>query len=179
MALAETLPMRRALLLLTVLPLYSPAACTDRTWKPGWSSTYEGTIGPYPVRFELMQADGNVTGYYFYAAQLKDIRLTGTIAGAGQIRLQELGSDGKPAAEISGDFPEKDPQGKLAGNLTCDIMIGTWQKSDGSDRLPVFLRMVASIFDPHGHRYQVAGATDDEPINRAAAQFRKAVADRN
>jgi hypothetical protein len=169
--------MRNVLLLLTLLPLSSPAACTDQTWNPGWSWTYDGTVGPYRVRFELMQTNGHVTGYYFYTSQLKDIRLTGTIADEQQIRLQELGPDGKPEAEIRGEFPDQDPQGKLKGNLACDIITGTWQKADGSNKLPVFLRTRGSLPDPHGHRYQVAGANDDETINRAAERFQKAVLD--
>lgn len=169
--------MRNALLLLTLLPLSSLAVCTDQIWKPGWSWTYDGAVGPYRVRFEVSLTDGNVTGYYFYASQLKDIRLTGTITDGKQIRLEELGTDGRPEAEISGEFADKDPQGKLKGNLTCDIIIGTRQKVDRSNTLSVFLRAIGNLPDPHGHRYQVAGANDDEAINHAAERFRKAVTD--
>ena len=169
--------MRSALLFLILLPVSSRAVCTDQIWKPGWSWTYDGVVGPNRVRFELMQTDGNVTGYYFYASQLKEIRLTGTIADGKQIRLQESGINGEPEAEINGEFAEKDPRGQLKGQLTCDIIVGTWKKADGSEKLPIFLRTIVSLPDPHGHRYRVAGANDDETINRAAERFRKAVMD--
>jgi hypothetical protein len=163
------------LLLLLLLPVCSSALCTDQNWKPGWSWTYDGTVGPHRVRFELARTGGNVTGYYFYASQLKDIRLTGTIGDDKQIRLLELGNEGQPEAKVSGEFPDKDPQGKLLGNLTCDIITGTWQRPDGSDTMPVFLRSVASVSGPQGHRYRIAGADDDETINHAAETFRKAI----
>jgi hypothetical protein len=124
-----------------------------------------------------MQMDGNVTGYYFYASQLKDIRLTGTIADGKRIELRELGTGGGTEAEISGEFPDKDPQGKVKGNLTCDVITGRWRKADRSKELPLFLRTTVSLPDPHGHRYEVAGAKDDETINRAAEKFRKAAMD--
>lgn len=103
------------LALLALLPLTSRAVCTDQIWKSGWSWTYDGTIGPYRVRFELTRTNGNVTGYYFYASQRKDIRLTGAIVDEKRIDLQELGNDGKTQAIIDGQFPDKDPQGKLRG----------------------------------------------------------------
>ncbi len=162
---------------MSLLPLACSAVCTDEIWKPGWSWTYDGTIGPYRVRFELLETDGNISGYYFYASQLKDIRVTGTITDGKRIDLQELGTGGEPEAELSGEFPEKDPQGRVKGSLTCDIITGTWQKNDGSNKLPLFLRTVGFVPDPHGNRYKVAGANDDEKINRAAERFRKAVID--
>ncbi len=167
--------MRNALLLFFLLPFTCPAACTDQTGNKGSSSTYNGTISSYPVRFELAQTNGKVSGYYFYVSQLKDIRLTGTIVDGKQVQLHELGADGKPEAEINGEFPDEDPQGKLKGPLGCDIITGTWQNADGSKKLPLFLRTIASAPDSHGHRYEVAGANDDETINRAAVRFRKAV----
>ncbi|MBV8865070.1 MAG: hypothetical protein JO210_06680 [Acidobacteriaceae bacterium] len=175
MSVDEISPIRIALAVVTLLPIASPAVCTDQTWKPEWSWTYDGTIGPYRVRFELLEARGSVTGYYFYASQLKDIRLFGTIADGRRIELQGLATGGEPEAEISGEFLDKDPQGGLKGNLTCDIIIGTWHNTDGSSKLPVSLRTIASIPNPHGHGYEVAGASDDERINRAAERFRQAV----
>ena len=175
MSVDEISPIRIALAVITLLPIASPAVCADQTWKPEWSWTYDGTIGPYRVRFELLEARGSVTGYYFYASQLKDIRLFGTIADGRRIELQGLATGGEPEAEISGEFLDKDPQGRLKGNLTCDIIIGTWHNTDGSSKLPVSLRTIASIPNPHGHGYEVAGASDDERINRAAERFRQAV----
>ncbi|SRR5581483_1752759 len=167
--------MRNIFLLLTLLPLSSLAVCPDRIWQSGWSWTYDGTVGPYRARFELTQRDGNVTGYYFYVSHLKDIRLIGTITDSKQIRLEELDAAGQPVAEISGEFQDKDPRGKLQGDLTCDIIAGSWQNADGSKKLPVYLRFAGGLPDPHGHRYEVAGADDDEAIDRAAERFRKAV----
>ncbi len=164
-----------ALAFFALLPLSGRAVCTDQIWKPGWSSTYDGTIGPYRVRFEIAQTGGQITGYYFYVSQLKDIRLKGAVADGKQIFLQELDAEGRPEAEIRGAFAEKDPRAQLSGDLTCDIITGVWRKGDGSADLPVFLRMIASLPDPHGRRYEVAGASDDETINRAAETFRKAV----
>lgn len=167
------------------------AACTERTLTPGWLWNYEGTVGDHRVRLTLTLEDGALSGVYFYATQLKDIRLAGSISNGDHLTLNELDAAGRITARFEGEFPERDPRGKLSGALTCDVITGFWQRVSGSNTsqpgtragvvsaaksLPLFLEMTDGTSGTLSHRYSPAGASDDAPIDRNALRFWRAVA---
>lgn len=161
------------LLLALLLPADAFAACTMK--EPRWLWNYDGAIGDgdkYPVRMTLIFNGEEVNGLYFYASQLRDIFLQGTIQNGTDIVLDELDSKGKVKARFEGKFVERDPRGKFgSSNLACEVMVGFWQKIDSSDRLPVYLSMSNGTMGGLTARYVTAGASDDELIHRNAYRF--------
>ena len=85
------------------------AACTKV--QPGWLWNYEGHIaGQHRIRMTLVFGQGEITGVYFYASQLKDIALRGRMLDATRVMLEELDAAGQPTARFEAEFPETAPQ---------------------------------------------------------------------
>ena len=179
---------RRALRTIAVLALLgASAAPAAAQCKPGgggppfdgdWLNHYEGTInGTLRIRMTLSMRPDRVDGVYFYASQLKDIRVAGHVATDGKtIQLDELGPNGQPSARFEGEFAAKDPQGHFGSSpLTCEVIVGTWRAEGSSKALPVYLVSESSSGGTLAHQYEVAGVTDDEVVHRGARAFWDAV----
>lgn len=171
------LPLLLLLLGASFLPLTAGAVC--QRIEPGRLWNYEGTIdGKYRVRMTLVFGASQVDGVYFYANQLRDIRLRGKVIDGRQIVLDELDGAGNATARFSGTFPERDPGTRYGDSpLECDVIAGTWRKADDAKGtgLPVYLYSESSTAGSLRHRYGVIGAADDEVVNRNAQAFWKAV----
>lgn len=167
-----------------VLPLNLFGACTDSSLQPGWLWDYDGAIGgDLRVRMTLQLEGDRLRGVYFYASQLKDIQLSGRLIGGERVELDELDASGKPAARFEGVFVSKktsngdddDDIGDFHAVDGCETLQGTWKKAGSTDVLPFSLSMQGGIIAELDHRYETAGAKDNEVIHRAAAQFQSAV----
>jgi len=165
--------------LLALMPSVAKAVCTDKDFDKGWLTNYEGTIGPQNrVRLTLTQTKSELTGVYFYVSQLKDIRIEGRVAD-GHITLDEVDPTGKTTAQFEGQFQDHDPNGKLKGELGCEIIVGIWHRLNSTETLPVFLSETSATTGTLDHRYRDAGAEDDKVVHRAVLRFWKAVTEDN
>lgn len=136
------------------------AVCTVKQLTAGWLWNYSGTIGQNDgIRLTFTRAQDAVTGVYFHASDMKDIRVSGSISrdqrlDLGDFRLQ---------------FVEHDPHGKFPGVLRCQVLSGYWQK------LPVYLSLESGRAGTLDHMYAIAGSKDDAVVNRSALRFWQAV----
>jgi hypothetical protein len=100
-------------------------ACTtnDKQWL--WN--YSGSIAEkYRIGMTLVLAGSTVSGSYFYASQLADIRLRGRIAQGTDIVLDELDAADKVVARFEGRFLTSDPSGRYQGDkLECEIILNS------------------------------------------------------
>ena len=162
-------------LLPALLSASASAACIKS--ESDWLWNYDGTIGDgYRVRVTLVFRGEQVDGLYFYASQLRDIALRGTIRNGTDIVLDELDNQGNITARFEGKFPEHDPRGRFGNSkLECETIIGFWQKLDSPKRLPVYLSMESGTAGTLTNRYLPAGADDDQLIHRNAYRFWESV----
>lgn len=174
---------RQSLAVLTLLAaslapaVTAPAAAACISMESGWVWNYQGTIGDrYRVRMALVFNDGALSGVYAYATQLADIRLRGRLESGSRLVLDELSPSGAVTAQFVGTFPERDPRGQFGSSpLQCEVITGTWKKSEGGQPLPFHLSLDAGSAGSLEHRYEAAGATDDAVVDRKAAAFWNAV----
>ncbi|HPU80622.1 hypothetical protein [Accumulibacter sp.] len=166
---------RVPLLAFLLLPMLANGACTTNDTQ--WLWNYSGSIGEkYRIGMTLVLAGSAVSGSYFYASQLADIRLRGRIAHGTDIVLDELDAADKVVARFVGRFLTSDPSGRYQGDkLECEIITGTWHKLDANEGLPVRLTLENGTAGSLANRYAVAGATDDERVHRQALRFWHAV----
>lgn len=161
------------LLLVLLLPAGSFAVCIKS--EPNWLWNYEGAIGEgdgYRVRATLIFNGEQVSGLYFYASQLRDIKIQGVVKNGTDITLDELDVQDKVTARFEGRFVESDPRGKFRGSkLECEVIVGFWQKQGSADRMPIYLSMESGTAGSLTNRYINAGADDDELIHRNARRF--------
>lgn len=157
------------------LPVVAGAACT--MVQPGSLWNYEGTIaGKHRVRMTLVFGEQEVTGVYYYASSLQDIRLRGRRVDATHLVLDELDAAGRTTARFETTFPVRDPGGRYGDSeLQCEVIAGTWRKAGSDSGLPVYLAMEGSTSGSLAHRYGAIGVADDEVVNRGAQRFWKAV----
>lgn len=142
----------------------------------GGLTIYSGTVGKAAVRVALHLANGPIEGRYAYAVSTTDIPLRGSHDAAGKnLKLTESDAGGRPAATFAGTFLDTDPQFANGSRLNCEVVTGTWTPANGKAPLHFRLSEDSSTSADFGHLYDVAGANGDEPVNRAAAAFRKAV----
>lgn len=160
---------------LALLPLAAFAVCLDNDPDVGWD--YEGSLADkYRIRMTLVFEGSSVTGSYFYASQLKDIKLRGSITDGRAIVLEELDAAGKVSARFTGNFVDVDPKGKFpGGKLACESIVGSWQKVGAKESLALYASMEGSTSGDQNHRYAVAGADDDKLVERNAQRFWQAV----
>ena len=159
-------------------PLLADAAC-NRV-EPGKLWNYEGTVGgKYRVRMTLVFQDGGrLGGVYYYASQLRDIRLRGAVTGGKDVTLEELDSSGNVTARFIGTFPERDPGTRYGDSpLECEVIVATWRKADDTagPGLPVYLFSESATSGSLQHRYGAIGVADDEVVHRRSQAFWKAV----
>lgn len=157
------------------LPGSAAAACIKN--EPDWLNNYDGSIGDrYQIRMTLVISDDKVTGLYFYASQMKDIALKGTITNGTTIVLDEIDTAGRVAARFEGKFLDSDPSSKFGNSkLECEVIVGTWQRIDSTQSMPVYLSFANSTAGSLTNRYAVAGAEDDNSVNRNVYRFWNAV----
>lgn len=166
---------------LTVLSLWllasvqAWAACTKV--QPGWLWNYEGHIaGQHRIRMTLVFGQGEITGVYFYASQLKDIALRGRMLDATRVVLEELDAAGQPTARFEAEFPEAAPQSKFGSSpLQCEVIRGTWRRIGADAALPVLLEMEGGTAGSVKSRYGAIGVRDAETLHRNAQAFWRAV----
>jgi hypothetical protein len=159
-----------------IMPSLVKAACTEKDLQPGWLWNYDGTIGDkYRVRLTLTASQGEVSGVYFYATQLKDIRIGGRIAD-GHLELNEFDPEGGITARFEGEFPDHDPHGGFKGALRCEVITGSWHKEGAAEKLPLYLSQESGTSGTLAHRYAVAGAQDDDLAHRGALRYWQAIA---
>ena len=151
------------------------AACTKV--QPGWLWNYEGHIaGQHRIRMTLVFGQGEITGVYFYASQLKDIALRGRMLDATRVVLEELDAAGQPTARFEAEFPEAAPQSRFGSSaLQCEVILGTWRKVGGDTALPVLLEMDGGTAGSVKSRYGAIGVRDAETLHRNAQAFWRAV----
>jgi hypothetical protein len=138
-------------------------------------SRYDGTVGRFRVRMTLALDGGAVTGIYFYASQLKDINVRGTIIAGSKLVLDEVDSADKVVARFDGTFPTSDPEHHFAGPLQCEVITGMWHKTDSNEELPFYLTLTDAIAGDLHHQYASAGVENDDVVNRGAWRFWDAV----
>ena len=166
---------------LTVLSLWllasvqAWASCTKV--QPGWLWNYEGHIaGQHRIRMTLVFGQGEITGVYFYASQLKDIALRGRMLDATRVVLEELDAAGQPTARFEAEFPEAAPQSKFGSSpLQCEVIRGTWRKIGTDTALPVLLEMDGGTAGSVKSRYGAIGVRDAETLHRNSQAFWRAV----
>ena len=118
---------------------------------------------------------GSVTGIYFYASQLKDINLRGTIINGSELVLNEMDAANRVIARFEGNFPTSDPEHHFNGSLQCEVITGIWRKTDSKEELPFYLSLTDAISGDLTHQYVGKGASDDDVINQGAQRFWNAV----
>ncbi len=163
------------LCLCLLLPAVAMAVCLEES--PPGLRNYDGTIGDkYRIRMSLALNRKEVNGLYFYVKQLKDIKLSGHIQDGKRIVLDEIDATGKVTARFEGEFASHDPRNQFAGDqLGCEVIVGTWRQQNAATALPLYLSSESISGGSLAHRYEVAGADDDEAVNRQAVKFWTAV----
>ena len=139
---------------------------------------YDGVIGEnYRVKVALAVVDGKVDGTYFYTTQLKDIAIKGNIVDGKKLVLDEIDSAGQNTGYFEGEFAEQDPLGKFGtSKLQCEVITDNWHSQDNPlKKLPFYLALQSESDSKLNHRYQIAGAEDDQHINQIAQHFWESV----
>lgn len=144
---------------------------------------YTGTLGG-GLRIGMgltFGTDGcSVEGTYFYTKYGRDIRLVGELTNR-LVTLRELGADGTVTAKFTGEFPARDPQGRYGtSQLAREVLIGTWQRSDGADKRTFEVSLDHIWFRrPGENRYANSGFDDDAAVEEFVRRFRAAVLKRD
>ena len=149
-----------------------PNQCADYRGKLGDNSEF-GDLSK--IGMSLFVADKDLNGTYFHEERLKDISLAGSYESDRDINLVEFDSSGKANGTFKLRFVESDPSRKSDRPLTGDVLKGTWTHGPGHRTFPVFLSLVAMRPGKCLPRYHVAGASDDEIVERNIQAFYFAV----
>jgi hypothetical protein len=169
--------MKLSFLLLAVSAFWTPVTSAFGTCigDSSFLMNYNGMIGDkYKVRVTITIIGDKVEGVYFYATQLKDIPLKGTIVDGRNITMDELDDAGNITGKFEGEFPERDPRGKFGSSkLQCDVMVGYWYRSDKPNiKLPFYLSEESRTGGTLKNRY---GASNDDLIHHNAKRFWEAI----
>lgn len=158
----------------SVSPTASAACKRD---EPGYVWNYDGDIGgKYRARMSLVFRGRALEGVYFYANQLRDIRLRGRIDEDGQrVLLEELNPDGSVNARFEGEFPLRWPARYGESELQCDVITGRWTRAGAAESQPFFFASESATAGSLKHRYGAIGVRDDEVVHRGAARFWRAI----
>ncbi|MBF0507605.1 MAG: hypothetical protein HQK57_01605 [Deltaproteobacteria bacterium] len=84
-----------------------------------------GKIGEFPISASMDRKEKDLSGWYFYHSQAKQIRLEGHIDGHGTFRLEETINYKKT--------------GSFEGSVTQGRWAGTWRKTIDAAPLPFYL----------------------------------------
>jgi len=152
------------------------AAACERN-EPGYVWNYDGEIGgKYRARMSLVFSGPALEGVYFYASQLRDIRLRGRIDEDGQrVLLEELNPDGSVNARFEGEFPTRWPARYGESELQCEVITGRWSRTGAAGSQPFFFASESATAGSLKHRYGAIGVRDDEVVHRGAARFWRAL----
>ena len=90
------------------------------------AKTFLGFLSDKRVELNLTRDGNNLSGTYKYEKVGKDLKLSGTIDGAGNFTLQETDQAGNKTGEWKGNWKEVDGKVTLAG---------TWKSPKGGDAL--------------------------------------------
>jgi hypothetical protein len=170
--------LRIAIFLLSIgLALIAPAPYANAQLKPGTCFDYRGTLGQATkIGMSLYAQDQQLKGSYFYKTHLEDILLTGRYTAARDISLTEKGKGGEIRGTFVMHFAENDPQFKTSEPLQAEVLVGKWISADGGLSYPVHLKMVQNCPLPRQTRYAVAGARNDEAVEKNVQAFYNAIA---
>jgi hypothetical protein len=159
------------------LALFFLATASQAQMKSGSCLDYSGTLGKATkIGMSLYAQDRLVKGSYFYKTQLKDIPLSGTyMAATRDISLTETGRGGEARGTFVLHFVESDPSFKRNEPLQAEVLVGKWTSADGKLTYPVHLKMEQNCSLPGQRRYAVAGAKNDEAVEKNAQAFYNAV----
>lgn len=157
----------------------SPAAQPASPVAPTEVHEYTGTLGD-GLRIGMgltFHADGRtVEGTYFYNKYGQNIRLAGERTNR-LVTLREFNAQGEVTALFTAEFPARDPQSRYGTNqLQREVLVGTWQRSDGSGKRPFEVSLDHIwVRRPGENRYANAGFEDDAVVEEFARRFRGAV----
>ncbi len=108
-----------------------------------------GKVGRAPVLLMLQQKDGDLSGWYLYLRQAKQIRLEGHIDSKGTFQLAEYaGSDNRKT-------------GSFEGAAQQDGWRGIWRKAGGGPALPFTLRQNRSSAEAFDGAFRCSARTTD------------------
>ncbi|VVD98093.1 hypothetical protein PAN31108_01980 [Pandoraea anhela] len=142
--------------------------------------TYSGQLGERnPLRLVLRPTSGGkLEGRYANASSQSDTQLTGKIDNKSHLHLTEVDAGGMPRAIFDGEFAAADDVNRQQGaSSACEVISGQWKDLRSGRTVPFELSLASIQTGKIDHLYAVAGANDDELVNRAATQFRKGVLD--
>jgi hypothetical protein len=142
----------------------------------GSCNEYRGTLGgKIQIGMSLYAKDQSLQGSYFYKNHLTDIPLTGRYTTARDISLTEIDSANHSKGTFLLHFAESDPHFKTATPLQAEVLQGKWISSDGKTSYPVYLQVEHNCTLPGKSRYAIAGATNDDLVEKNAQGFYNAV----
>jgi hypothetical protein len=161
-------------LLICITFLVSPAIHAQL--KSGSCHEYRGTLGNnVEIGLSLYGKGQELEGLYFYKKHFKDISLAGRYTAPRDISLAETDSTNKLRGTFLLHFPEHDPHFQTIEPLQAEILRGKWVNEDGKTTYDVYLQLDHECSPPGQSRYAVAGATNDEVVEKNAQAFYHAV----
>jgi hypothetical protein len=161
---------------LLISALFFQAANAQAQLKPGACFDYKGRLGKSTrIGMTLYAEDRQLKGSYFYQTHMEDIPLTGRYTALREISLTEIGKRGEIRGTFVLRFAENDPQFKSNEPLQAEVLVGNWTSADGTLTYPVHLQMEQNCSLPGQARYAVAGAKNDEIVEKNAQGFYDAI----
>ena len=158
------------------LSLFVQVTVVQGQLKSGWCLDYGGTLGKSArIGMSLFVQDQRLKGSYFYNAHLTDIPLRGRYTASRDILLTENGPRGETRGTFQLHFAESDSHFKSSEPLQTEVLNGTWTSADGKRTYPVHLQMEQNCPAPGKSRYAVAGASNDEIVEKNAQAFYSAI----
>jgi len=132
-----------------------------------------------PIGMTLAYSGPNVEGRFFYKDKYTDKSDEMKVSGClekGRDFVLYVYKDDSVLAVIHGQFPETDPKGGYNGSkLDREIIIGIWEDNLTSENSSIYLRLEYGV-STLDNQYEVAGAQDDQLIDKAAQELLGAVA---
>jgi hypothetical protein len=129
----------------------------------------------------LVYSGSNIEGRFFYTDEYKDksdeMKVSGCLEKGRDFTLNIHGADESVSAVVHGQFPEIDPQGGSQGDtLRGEVLIGIWEDNSTTTSFQIYLRYHHANVGTLDHEYEIAGAKNDEIIDKAAQDLLSAVA---
>ncbi len=144
--------------------------------RSGSCNEYRGTIGEHTeIGLALYAGNGSLQGSYFYKKDLKDITLAGKFTSARDISLTGTDSAGQSHGEFQLHFAEHRREYETTKSLEAEVLEGKWTSADRKTSDPVYLQLDHECVPPGQKRYESAGASSDELVERNAQAFYDAV----
>lgn len=164
--------------------------CEESEQATGRGFVTEGLVFTYfgntnandePIGIALAYSGSNIEGRFFYTDQYKDksdeMKVSGCLEKGRDFTLNIYGTDDTVSAVVHGQFPETDPRGAYQGDtLHGEVLIGMWEDHSATTSFEIYLRYNHANAGTLDHEYEMAGAKDDEIIDKAAQDLLSAVA---